>query len=120
MFTKEDLIHAYTRRDALEDGVLIEVSRDAKYYGFRVGVALTAAVWHRHVELEHGCDERKEASRLRDLLSCLGEFVRAEKPTGRIAFFDVEQDYDPQGRCPFRLKVVSFVVAQHTIPELID
>ena len=35
MFDKADLIHAYTRADALGDGVLIDVSQTAREAGFR-------------------------------------------------------------------------------------
>ena len=39
------LIYAYTRAQALEDGVLIDVSELAREAGFVWPVALTAAVW---------------------------------------------------------------------------
>jgi hypothetical protein len=35
MFDESDLIHSYTRADALRDGVLIDVSATAKEAGFR-------------------------------------------------------------------------------------
>ncbi len=38
-------IHVYTRAQALADGVLIDVTETAREAGFRVPVALTAAVW---------------------------------------------------------------------------
>jgi hypothetical protein len=44
-----EIIHAYTRRQALADGVLVDVSRQASpaemHGGFVVPVAVTAAVW---------------------------------------------------------------------------
>jgi hypothetical protein len=39
------LIYAYTRAQALEDGVLVDVSAMAREAGFVWPVALTAAVW---------------------------------------------------------------------------
>lgn len=45
MFEDTDLIHRYTRAQALEDGVLVDVSETAKEAGFRVPVALTQAAW---------------------------------------------------------------------------
>jgi len=39
------LIYAYTRAQALEDGVLVDVSETAREAGFVWPVALTAAVW---------------------------------------------------------------------------
>jgi hypothetical protein len=45
MFTEDDLIYSYTRADAIEDGVLIDVSEMAREAGFRWPVAVTQAVW---------------------------------------------------------------------------
>lgn len=45
MFTDADVIHTYTRREALNDGVLMDASSAAKEAGFRVPVALTAKAW---------------------------------------------------------------------------
>lgn len=40
-----DVIHVYTRAQALADGVLVDISRLAIEAGFRYPVAVTAAVW---------------------------------------------------------------------------
>ena len=45
MFEDADLIHRYTRAQALEDGVLVDVSETAKDAGFRVPVAVTQTAW---------------------------------------------------------------------------
>jgi hypothetical protein len=45
MFEDADLIHSYSRADAIEDGTLVDVTETAKDAGYRVPVALTAAVW---------------------------------------------------------------------------
>jgi hypothetical protein len=45
LFTPDDLIHTYTRAQAIEDGVLVDVSETAGEAGFRWPVALTAGVW---------------------------------------------------------------------------
>jgi len=39
------VIHTYTRAQAIEDGVLIDVSEMAREAGFRWSVGVTAAVW---------------------------------------------------------------------------
>jgi hypothetical protein len=64
-------IYAYTRAQALEDGVLVEVSELAKEAGFRFPVAMTRGAWTDCVEwLEQ--DQRQmsqdEVARLRDVL----------------------------------------------------
>jgi hypothetical protein len=40
-----DLIHSYSRAQALEDGALVDVSPQAREVGIRFPLALTAAVW---------------------------------------------------------------------------
>src|SRR5262249_26194302 len=45
MFENADLIHRYTRAEAIRDGVLIDVSAVARQAGIRYPVALTRAAW---------------------------------------------------------------------------
>ena len=45
LFSPENVIFAYTRAQAIADGVLIDVSEAAREAGFRFPVALTAQVW---------------------------------------------------------------------------
>ena len=42
-------IHVYTRAQALEDGVLVDVSETAREAGFKIPVAVTRAVWDRYI-----------------------------------------------------------------------
>jgi hypothetical protein len=49
MFENADLIHLYTRADAIRDGVLIDVSRVAREAGIRYPMALTAPGWAKCV-----------------------------------------------------------------------
>jgi hypothetical protein len=44
MFTDDDIISTYTRANAIEDGVLIDVSELAREAGFRWPVAITNGV----------------------------------------------------------------------------
>lgn len=45
MFTEADIISVYTRAQAIEDGVLVDVSGMAREAGFKWPVAVTAGVW---------------------------------------------------------------------------
>jgi hypothetical protein len=56
MFEDADLIHRYTRADALRDGVLIDVSQTAREAGIRYPVGLLAARIsdERHPRNVHG------------------------------------------------------------------
>lgn len=40
-----EIIHTYTRAQAIEDGVLVDVSQTAREAGIKYPVALTSAVW---------------------------------------------------------------------------
>ena len=44
------VIHAYTRAEALDDGVLVDVTATAKEAGFKVPTAVTAAVFNECIE----------------------------------------------------------------------
>jgi hypothetical protein len=46
----DHVIHAYSRANAIEDGVLIDVSSVAKEAGFKIPVAVTSGVWERYIE----------------------------------------------------------------------
>jgi len=61
MFDDFDLIHSYTRAEALEDGFLIDVTETAKEAGIKFPVAVTTELYHRYIkptkaERHHGQD----------------------------------------------------------------
>ena len=63
-----EVIYTYTRAQALEDGVLIDVSETAKEAGIRFRVALTATVYAKYVEVPEGVTGQDETGRLWDIL----------------------------------------------------
>lgn len=63
-----ELIFAYTRKQAIADGVLIDVTETAKEAGFRVPVALTRAAWAEYVAVPEGVECQDEAGRLWDIV----------------------------------------------------
>src|SRR6516164_9557657 len=71
LFDDADLSHAYSRAQAIADGVLIDVSATARETGIRFPVALTRAVWCRCVEVPPGVECQNEAGRLWDVLYLL-------------------------------------------------
>lgn len=66
-----DLILRYTRAQAIEDGVLIDVSDMARECGFRLPVAVTRAVWSDCIEVLPTAEGQDEAGRLWDVLTVL-------------------------------------------------
>lgn len=63
-----EVIFAYTRAEALDDGVLVDVSETAQEAGYIVPVALTRAVWAEYVAVPEGVSCQDEAGRLWDVL----------------------------------------------------
>lgn len=67
-----ELIYSFSRAQALEDGVLIDVTETAQEAGFKLPVALTSAAWHQTVEWTDADSKRQtpqdEAGRLWDVL----------------------------------------------------
>ena len=64
---KDDVvIFSYTRAEAIADGVLIDVSEQAKQAGFCYPVAVTAGVWAECVAVPEGAAGRDETGRLCD------------------------------------------------------
>ena len=66
-----DLIYLYSRAQAIEDGVLIDVSSAGREAGFTCPVAVTASVWGQYVEVPDAVPSQDEAGRLWDILSML-------------------------------------------------
>jgi hypothetical protein len=72
-FTDASIIYAYSRTQAIEDGVLIDVTPTAKEGGIRYPVALSAAVWASVVATPEVARRRGESDegRLWDVVSML-------------------------------------------------
>ncbi len=87
MFSDADLIHVYTRVQAIEDGQLIDVSAAARKVGIKFPVALTVAVWSQCVEVppRRKCLE-DESARLRDVLWMLMSSIRRASNTRQIEY----------------------------------
>ncbi len=63
-----EVISSYSRAQAIEDGVLVDVTTTAKEAGIKVPVALTRAVWEKYVEVPNGVQCQDVQGRLWDVL----------------------------------------------------
>ena len=59
--TEWRVIHAYTRAEALADGVLVDVTTTAREAGFKVPTAVTAAVFDECIEWTESDAEQSSA-----------------------------------------------------------
>lgn len=84
MFDEFDLIHSYTRAQAIDDGVLVDVSDVAKEAGFKLPVAITRAAWARYVEVPRGLELRGQSvdGRLWDVLFMLHVAIKRQQGKG--------------------------------------
>jgi hypothetical protein len=100
MSDEKELIFAYTRAQAIEDGVLVDVSSTAWRAMINYPVALTRAVWCQYVEVPEGIEGQDEAGRLWDLLSTLLEAIRwwnVREPGDALIFqLNVRNDREPK------------------------
>ena len=105
MFAAADIIYAYTRADALADGVLVDVSVTAREAGFKCPVAMTRAAWADCVEWTDATDQRKdvwqdEAGRLWDVLHMAMFAARRGGNDSRVEFTLLRVPVEGRGNLP--------------------
>ena len=107
LFDDSDLIHRYTRAEALADGALIGVGALAREVGIRFPVAPTAAAWGRCVVVPSGVACQDEAGGLWDVLWMLCAAIRSCGDATEVRF-GVHVRKDNRERTPpfVRLKAV--------------
>jgi hypothetical protein len=88
MFEEFELIHSYSRAQAIEDGTLIDVSDTAHEAGITYPTAVTRAVWENHVRVPDGLAGQDERGRLWDILWML-RFAIARSPEGDFLIYTV-------------------------------
>ena len=72
-----DYISVYTRQQAIEDGILIDVSSVAKEAGIKFPLALTRAVWMKYVEVPPNVTCQDEQGRLWDIVWMFKKQIQA-------------------------------------------
>jgi hypothetical protein len=82
------VIVAYTRADALRDGVLVDVTETAREMGYRVPVAVTRAVWVGVVEPDETPGQSVEG-RLWDVLWMLHYAIKTRPRAGSLVRYQL-------------------------------
>jgi len=80
VFEDMPVIFSYTRAQAIDDGVLVDLTEWAEETGFKIPVACTATVWQRYIvppEATQGFGQ-SERGRAHDLLWMLFNAIRSD------------------------------------------
>ena len=101
------VIFAYTRAQAIEDGVLVDVSETAREAGFKIPVAVSRTVWDRLVAVPEGYRGfQDERGRLWDVLwMARHHALRAsgsDRVTMSVLVRDIRKDLRDSNRPPRR------------------
>ena len=82
VFDESDVICGYSRREAIEDGTLVDVSEMAQMLGFRVPVAMTRAAWCDCVEWTAEDEGRKGIIGYQDMGKRLEDVLWSARTAG--------------------------------------
>ena len=98
-------ISTYSRAQAIEDGILVDVSDTAREAGFTIPVALTRTVWTRLVALPEGYRGfQDERGRLWDVLWMARHYALRASNSDRVTMCvlvrDIRKDLRDSQRAP--------------------
>jgi hypothetical protein len=82
----ENVIYAYTRKQAIEDGEQVDVSTTAAEAGIRLPVFLTRRVFDSYVTVPPNVTGQDEAGRLWDVVWMLRFAIRKRPGQARLPF----------------------------------
>lgn len=83
------IIHTYSRRQAIEDHMLFDVSNTAKEYGFKIPVAIARNLLYSYIDPSEACEKvgQSLSGRLIDVLTVL--YFEARRAKGSRLTFKV-------------------------------
>ena len=101
----DPVISVYTRAQAIEDGILVDVSETARDAGFRIPVAVTRTVWNRLVALPEGYRGfQDERGRVWDVLWMARHYALRASDSNRVTMCvlvrDIRKDLRDSNRAP--------------------
>jgi hypothetical protein len=107
MFEEFELIHSYSRKQAIEDGTLVDVSDTAREAGITYPVAITHAVHANYVSVPHGVTGQDERGRLWDVVFMLRfAITRHTDAEGDTLLYTVFVRNDDTAPKPVKLKAI--------------
>ena len=84
-----EVISAYSRAQAIDDGVLVDVSETAKEAGFKWPFAMTAEVWSLIENIPEKHKHEDVQGRLWDVLTLARHAIKKAKPGDDVIFYEV-------------------------------
>ena len=81
-----DVIYSYSRMQALEDGVLMDVSDLGREAGLKFRVAVTQAVWAEYISVPEGVIGQDERGRAWDIVWMLRMAIASGKGATEIRY----------------------------------
>jgi hypothetical protein len=103
----DPIIIQYTRREAIADGVLKDVSETSEWHeaGFKFPVAMTERVWKECVEVPPNVPDQDWHGRLWDILWMLKCAIRLSRNGDNLLFFVVHVRNDNRQGIPPAVKL---------------
>ena len=106
-----DVIYSYSRGEAIEDGVLIDVSAVrpdlVKEAGIKIPVAVSEAAWKQYVEVLAGVDGQDVDGRLWDILQMFVHVARGARDSDTVYFSVHVRNDNREGMPPLvKLKAI--------------
>ena len=99
------VISAYTRKQAIEDGVLVDATETAKEAGFRWPLAMTREVWNLIENIPEKYSHEDVQGRLWDILMVAKAIIQAGRDGQDILVFEVILHHDRGSRVKLKLHV---------------
>jgi len=83
-----NVVYSYSRAQAIADGVLVDVTEEAKAIGFKLHTVVTDHLFHGYVEVPEGLDGEGQSvtGRLHDLIVLALFAARKAVNTDRVTF----------------------------------
>ena len=106
--TELNAIHSYSRAQAIEDGVLIDVTKQAKEIGIQFPTALTAGVWAEAVAAPIGIESSRdmwEVARIKEVLEMAITELESSPSKCVRSVYHVPMTLDDSKRIEFRATV---------------
>ncbi len=85
-----NVIYSYTREQAIEDGVLVDLTKEAQEAGFKIPVAMSAGLYHEYVKPSEALEAEGQSfqGRLHDVFMML-RFSAGNRWNGSRVEFEV-------------------------------